>query len=224
MYIIAAVAVYAVEVIFALRMENRDFVPAMVFATWVLLVAGAAAINIIWMRKFLKRVEALTPILTVDKKPDRYIEENRKLLTDDISPRLKALIMSNIAMGYCEKNDFEKAKKTLLSLDDKKMYRKFRKIYYLELAYVYFFLGEFDYGLDIVDKHGEDIMSLKSDMDLEPFVSVIFIFKQIAERNYVKANEMLFVAEEKFSHACEGELKYLRECIGKYERKYGCQT
>lgn len=217
-YIIAMIAVYAAEIIIAFNAENKDFVAPMVFATWVAFVVGAAAYNCVWLNKFLKQVDALMPILTVEKNPDKYIAANREFLKENISPRLKAVIKSNIAMGYCEKNDFDTARKELMSIDSKKLYRKFKRIYYLELAYVNFFLGDYEAGLKIVNTYENIINELKGDSTYEPFVNVIYIFKYMAEKNYIKANELLFVTEERFSNI-NGEIKYLKDCIVKHEKE-----
>lgn len=136
----------------------------------------------------------------------------------NISPRLKAVIKSNIAMGYCEKNDFDTARKELMSIDSKKLYGKFKRIYYLELAYVNFFLGDYEAGLKIVNTYENIINELKGDSTYEPFVNVIYIFKYMAEKNYIKANELLFVTEERFSNI-NGEIKYLKDCIVKHEKE-----
>lgn len=217
-YIIAMIAVYAAEILIAFNIENKDFVAPMVFATWVTFVVGAAVYNCVWLNKFLKQVDALMPILTVEKNPDKYIAANREFLKENISPRLRAVIKSNIAMGYCEKNDFDTARKELMSIDSKKLYRKFKRIYYLELAYVNFFLGDYEAGLKIVNTYENIINELKGDSTYEPFVNVIYIFKYMAEKNYIKANELLFVTEERFSNI-NGEIKYLKDCIVKHEKE-----
>lgn len=40
----------------------------------------------------------------------------------------------------------------------------------------------------------------------------------MAEKNYIKANELLFVTEERFSNI-NGEIKYLKDCIVKHEKE-----
>lgn len=217
-YVLAAAAIYAVEIILAVNMENKDIVIPMVFATWIVLVSAAAVINIIWLKKFLKQIDDLGTILTVEKNPDKYIEANREFLQEDISPRLKAVIKSNMAMGYCEKNDFNTARKILLGIDMKKVYRNFRRLYYLELAYVNFFLGDYEAGLAIVNEYNDIINELKANKMYEPYVNVIYIFKYIAETEYVKANELLFITEQKFT-TINGEINYLKECIHRRERE-----
>ncbi len=217
-YILAILAVYAIELVLAVKLENKDIVLPMILITWVLFVGGAAVINCIWLKKFLKKLESLGTILTVEKNPDKYIDANKQLLDEKISPRLKAIIMSNIAMGYCEKNDFESARKTLISIDTKRLYKKFERIYFLELAYVNFFLEDYEKGLHIVKANEEKINELRNDSTFEPFVNVIYVFKYIAEKDFVKANELLFITEQRFNNI-DGEIKYLKLCINNNEKK-----
>lgn len=221
-YIITAAALFILEFILMAVIGNVMLVYNYFLAVWVPFVLAGVVYNCFWIKKFTKKLKDLSPILTEEKNPDKFIAANRELLKEYLTPGFRNVVISNIAIGYCEKKDFELARKELMTIEVKKLFGKFKKVYYMELAYVTFFLGDFESGLSIVKEHEQSINSLKKDPALEPCVSVINIFRYIAEKNYVKANEMLFVAEERFGQGdFEGEFKYLKECVGRHEREHG---
>ena len=88
-------------------------------------------------------------------------------------------------------------------------------------AYVFFYLEDYKQALFIMENYRRRFNQLKVNERIEPFVAVLNIFEQIARRNYEKANELLFVAEERWSGGeLEEDLKYIRKLLYKPSREF----
>ena len=205
------------------------FKPALMPAAfWILLAStgcgfflAAMIINVRWMRKYLKEIERLAVILTEEKNPDKYIAENEKRLEGKKSEPLRALLLCNIAAGYCEKREFGLAKDKLMQIRSERISGNCELMCFMYRAYVFFYLEDYRQALFIMENYRRRFNQLKVNERIEPFVAVLNIFEQIALRNYEKANELLFVAEERWGGGeLEEDLIYIRKLLYKPSREF----
>ena len=62
---------------------------------------------------------------------------------------------------------------------------------------------------------------MRNNIELEPFIAVLNIFRFIAEGNLEKANEVLFIAEQRWDADGENwDLKHLKRLINKPKREF----
>ncbi len=128
-------------------LKNRLNIPEKQFWTYyaifaVALAIGAYIINFIWQLSFLKKLMKISSLLYNDNNPDGYIEENEKLLKRVKSSYNRGRILMNISVGYCEKQDYRRAKEILLDIPEKHMKGIHKVLYYHNLCYYYFMLNE----------------------------------------------------------------------------------
>lgn len=164
----------------------------------VILVAVVMVVNIRWQMRFVKKLKGIEKILIEEQNPDKFIEENEKLLQSIKSDYNKAIININLSAGYCDKGDYEKAKEILLSTPVKKLTGLNEIIYYMNLAYVYFRLEEGDIALETLEKHNKDFLRLKDHTPLGGSIASLRIFEYIAHDEIPKAKDLLISSKEKW--------------------------
>lgn len=145
--------------------------------------------------RFMRRFNKLEKILVQDKNPQKFIEENRKLLTETSNPAYQAIIRLNMSNGYALLSNFEMSIKMLLEVDVKKaqMTPEHLANYYLNLAYYYFQLNDVENGSKVFETHQEAIKVAKTKKRLSNFYKTV-------ELEYLVLNGKESEAREKIAN------------------------
>lgn len=216
-------AVVMMTVFFLLVQLGYDFefILKSEIITAVIFAALSVIIYRIWIKMLLNKINSLESIIKVDKNYDKYIEENELILKCVRPERLRAMILMNISNACCEKRDYKMAARKLMEIDCEKLSGSYEVMCYLYRAYVFFYLGDYGSALYIMIKYGPKFDKLRNNKELEPFIAVLNIFRFIAEDNLEKANEILFIAEQRWdSNGENSDLKHLRRLINKPKREF----
>lgn len=151
------------------------------------IVAGFFIVNGLWYREFQKDFNALQPILTVEKDPDRYISEIEKLMVGKKSAVLKGMLSISLSAAYCQKNDYEEAKRQLLTVNEKKMHGINRIILSVDFAYVEFCLGNNEAAIACMEQHRRGIKDFENNDHLGGLIAILHIFALLAQGEWDKA-------------------------------------
>lgn len=161
---------------------------------WILgagVILLAIIINIICWINFSKKLQALLKMYSEEKNPQKFIDENKKLLEKTKFRSYKAMLKLNISAGYCNLKEFIKAKETLLSFDKKDLPGINRTIYDMNLAFVYFSTEESEKALEILEKNYQKIKSLQNVEATGGTVDLLMVLKYVALEDYQEAREIL---------------------------------
>jgi hypothetical protein len=80
-------------------------------------------INWLSQKSFQKKLNSLQAILITENNPDKYIDENTKLLETTKNLYNKSLIYINISAGHAVKKSYRKAKEALKNIPEKRTKR-----------------------------------------------------------------------------------------------------
>jgi len=164
-----------------------------------IIIVGAMGINITYQIKLMKKLKRFETILRDEENPDKFIEENESLLRTLKSDYNRALININLSAGYCDKGDYETAKKILLSIPLKHIKGINRVIYYMNLAYTYFRLEESQKALTILEQQKKALFDLEKHPLLGGHIISLRIFQYIAQNQLTDAQNLLTTAQNQWT-------------------------
>ena len=180
---------------------SKNIRNALFWFMFVIVILSWYIINQIWYKQFLKKVNALTPILEKENNPDKYIKENLELLHGKKSMQIIAILNLNICDAYCRKGDYEKAKESLMNIKESKIYGGLKILYLIDLAFVYFSLNENENAINILNTNRKNIEKWKENEHLGPPISIVMILELIANKQRDKAKELLQISQKKWSNS-----------------------
>ncbi len=165
-----------------------------VFGIYIAVVLIAIfVIDILFVSKLTKNVNALLPILNDENDPDRYLEQLTDLIGDAKSPLLKAVFCINSSVAYFDKGEYEKAREVLSKVNLKKVPLAHSLLYYLDMALICIHLEDYDTAMDIWEKKKHYFENLPDNTNIGSVVSDLRIFSLIREG---KKDEALAQIEE----------------------------
>ncbi|MEG0913574.1 MAG: hypothetical protein RSG53_08195 [Oscillospiraceae bacterium] len=184
--VMAAVALGVGRNVWAL---SDEFFYVLLALLLLVIVTAPLIVNHLWYLRFMRSVEALRPILTEQHNPDRYIEENKKLLQGRKSLLIRATLRINLCAGYCEKGDYKEAKCQLQAVQGEKTFGIIRMIYLADYAYVCFYLGENLEALAAMERNRQGLNDFQDSEQYGGLISILRIFARLAvnERDKAKA-------------------------------------
>ena len=172
-------------------------------------------------KALIDKINRLKPILNEERNPDKYILESEKLLDEVKTENERAIVLINISNAYCDKHEYKTAAEKLMEIDCDRLSDNYEVMCSLYRAYVFFYLGDYASTLYIMTKYERKFNKLRNNIELEPFIAVLNIFRFIAEGNLEKANEVLFIAEQRWDADGENwDLKHLKRLINKPKREF----
>ena len=148
-------------------------------------------VNIIWQVLFFRRIRALNRTFLQDGAVDFYIEENRKLLARVRHPYNRSLLLVNLAVGYSDRKEFHQALETLRGVSERHLKGKNRVVYFNNLAYFYFRLGQADNAIAILDAHEDEFRAFENDAFLGKHIALNRVYRLLAAGGKVEAKEIL---------------------------------
>lgn len=164
----------------------------------IIILVGAMGINIIWQVNLMKKLKSFEKYLKEEGNPDKFIEENEKLLQTMKSDYNRTIIKINLSAGYCDKEEYETAKNILLSEPIKQVKGINKVIYYINLAYIYFRLEENQKALSILEQQKKEFSDFEKNLSLGGHITVLKIFQNIAENQLEEAQNLLTIAKDKW--------------------------
>ena len=181
--------------------ENIFDIPRDVMRKAYLILGGLAivisvGVNVLWQKRFQKKIKALMPILYEDNNPDLFIEENEKLLATVKSPYNKAFLLLNISVGYSDKKDYQKAKDTLLQIPENGIKGINGVIYYIDLVYYNFKLMNMDEVISIMDKHQKEFKAFENHKIIGKHIRLNQVFYLKAKNQFEEADKLLSILEK----------------------------
>lgn len=169
-----------------------DTLRKVAFVSWLLLVAAASmVINIMWYRKFAKKIAGLNAILTEARDPDRYITEIEAILRETKAPQIRAALLLNLGAAYCDKGEYRAAQNLLMQVNPKKLGGINRAIYWADLAYTCFYLREDERALAILKKNEKEFTRLRNHTQIGGIFAVLEIFQALAAEDRAAAESLI---------------------------------
>lgn len=203
------------------QVTDKDFL-RMYFIFAPIFIFGVIMINLFFARKKYRALNALTPLAKTE--PKRYIEEAEKQLQIIKNPSVCEITKINIGAAYCNLEDYESAKEILENIDKKHLHMQNLLVYQLDLAYVYFNLGEEEKGIEIYEEISGRILPMVkkiTNKELNALIKINEVYylaakkdAEKAEQVYLESKELLMSAkEQKDIDKLEKRLKRLREQV-----------
>ncbi|MCJ7854891.1 hypothetical protein MUJ63_01095 [Lachnospiraceae bacterium NSJ-143] len=182
---------------------------------FILVVVSALAVYTLWARGFLKKVNAIQPLIKSD--PDRYIKEITELMDGIKSKQLISIKYINICAACCAKKDYLSAQKALAKVYPSKLRGFNRAVYAADMAYVLFYLGENDKAADVMETYRKQFSQLSENRQIGGIISTLNIFEKTAEGKWNEAEALLETAKSKWLGSdTEDDLTYLETLIAEH--------
>ena len=160
-------------------------------------VVLAVAVFIIFFKMpFSSKIKKINNEFINTNNAEKFIEENLKLFKSEKSKYNQALCCINISAGYCDMEDYEKAKITLLNAPYDALSGHNKTIYNINLAYIYFMLHENDKALEVAAKNRKAFSKLEGHPLLGGNIAAVNILSLIDQKEYKEARKLLQVARE----------------------------
>lgn len=202
-WIVAIVTVFLIGVAcIALGLSEEVFqIILTVYAT--VMVAAWFAVNMFYVVKLTKKVNALLPILYDENDPDRYLAELKGLIGDTKSAAFRSVYLINSAAAYCDKEEYNRAKGILLELEPRKIPRVNRLVYYLDLGLIHMHLNEDDEAMRIWTDNKAELEKCKDSDNMGTAISTLRIFSMLKEGRTQEGLEEIERARKKWIRARE---------------------
>ncbi|MDO4719829.1 MAG: hypothetical protein Q4A78_04130 [Peptostreptococcaceae bacterium] len=201
------------------QVTDQDFL-RMYFIFAPIFIFGVLMINLFFARKKYRALNALTPLAKTE--PKRYIEEAEKQLQIIKNPSVREIAKINIGAAYCNLEDYESAREIMENIDTRRLHIQNLFVYQLDLAYVYFNLGEEEKGIEVYEEFSGKILPMTKKIaskELNALLKINEVYYRAAKKDvekaeqvYLKSKELLMSAkEQKDIDKLEKRLKSLRE-------------
>ena len=164
----------------------------------VFLMLGSIGINYLWLWQFGKAMDALRPLLSQPQGPDRYICEMQTMLRGRRSGWLRAVLLTNIAVGHLAKEDYAKGKALLLQVNHKRLLGSNQTIYWADLALAYFYLGEDTQAMQLLHARAPQFSALRNHTTFGGLLAILSVFEQLALGNRAAATQLLEQARQRW--------------------------
>lgn len=174
----------------SLNLPNDLFMKSYIIIAPIIIIL-ALVINITWQIRFQKKIKNLLIILEEENDPDRFIYENNVLLKRVKHPYNIAIISINISAGYSAKKDYIKAKEVLLGIPFKGLKGANKVVYYINLAYYDFKLGEYEEAINVMDEHKNEFKLFEKNPILGKHIKLNTVFYLQAKSENEKAEILL---------------------------------
>lgn len=170
-------------------------------AIFLTAVAGTSiTIDLLWYRAFNRKVRATQSILLEERDPDRYISEISALMAGKRSPRIVGMLRICLATAYCEKRDYTAAKEQMLQANPRKLAGLSREVYWADLAYIHFYLGENAAALQILERRKLPFSKLTEHPHLGGLLAILGIFRLLAGGDRMGAGQLLEQARPRWEN------------------------
>ena len=163
-------------------------------------------INWLSQKSFQKKLNSLQAILITENNPDKYIEENTKLLETTKNLYNKSLIYINISAGHAVKKSYRKSKEALKNIPEKGLRGINRVVYFSNLAYYHFKLAETKEAIKIVEDNKKEFDLYQNHSLLGKHIKLNQVYYLKSKKDIDSARELL----EKLKNEYTDE-KYLQE-------------
>lgn len=153
------------------------------------ILIGAMLINIVYVRKLMKKFDALRPLVKED--PERYIQEVQTLLRTIKSPQIREVIKVNIGAAYGNMENYQKSIEVLETVQKKYLIGINRTVYDMNLAYMCFNAGKLEEGARLVKNIPSDFFERAKVDELKALIKINEIYTHIADQEEERAKKEL---------------------------------
>ncbi|MCR5388134.1 MAG: hypothetical protein K6E56_02675 [Lachnospiraceae bacterium] len=202
-WILAIVGAAIIGTVCAFAMVSPETLTVILWVYVIALVLVWLVINMTYVSKLAREVNALLPILRDENDPDRYLDELNNLIGDSKSKAFRSILCLNSSAAYCDKEDYETAKSFLLQLDPKSIPGVNRLVYYLNMALISIHLGDDDAAMDIWNGHKDEFEKYKDSEHFGPAISAVRFFSMIKENRKDDALAEIEKAKQKWTRPRE---------------------
>ncbi len=167
---------------------------------WVaapLIILGAVAINHVYFRKHIKKMNELQSILESGE-AEEFLQQVNAALPTLKSKYLINLYKLNSTAGYCDLKQFETAKNILEELKSETLRGLVKDVHALNLCAVYFYLGENEKAADVFENSKKQFDILCKTKTYGGNINVLKIFMLIYKNDLPAAKELLEQTRENY--------------------------
>ena len=169
---------------------------------WILapiVVIGAALINICYNLFYSDKIKKSVRLLDEGKVPE-YIESILKLLKSAKGQNLRKVLKLNLAAGYMEERQFEKAILMLEELSEKGLKGSaVNAVHRINLCLCYFETEQYDKAMKVYNENRVLIRKYENDGAYGGYIILLDIMAAIINEKYDLAGELLDKAKNKYT-------------------------
>ena len=171
-----------------------------VLIAFVAIIVGSILFNVLFMRKFQKRIYKQIALLEDGKQMEALLDM-QSMLEEAKRKKMKNIVRVcrlNITAALCDLKEYDKALEILKDLGKDNLKGNELFVYDLNLCACYFYLEKYEEGLDVYDGSYEVFQRFKDNPFYGGYVSVVTIWAMVALGEKEKAREMLENAKVKW--------------------------
>lgn len=203
--ILKPIALGALVGVILLIIQNIFKIPEAAFQKWVFIVfivllVGTVLFNILFVRKYQKRVHKQIALLEAGE-TEAALADMQDMMDMAHRKKLKNIervCRLNMTAALCDLKEYDKALELLESMDRDIFKGNEEFVYDLNLCACYFYVGKYEEGLDVYDRSYEVFQRFKDNPFYGGYVAVVTIWAMLALGEYDQARNMLAQAKEKW--------------------------
>ncbi|QHI71219.1 hypothetical protein [Aminipila terrae] len=161
-----------------------------------LAIVGAVIINIIFQMKFIKKLKIMTRQAKEQKNYDFLIKEMENLLKKYKSKQNRWFIKMTLCYGLAGKKEYTEGLEVLEEIEYKNIKGINRTVYYLNLVYFHFHLGNYEEVIKVTDDNSKELLQYKNNPQVAKHIAANSIYYHIAKGQYEVAGKLLKEAED----------------------------
>ena len=204
--ILKPMALGALVGVILLAIQNVFKIPEASFQKWVfitfaLILVGSLFINILFVRKYQKRIHKQIALLEAGNAQAALLDMQDMLEMAKVKKlkNIERVCRLNMTAALCDLKEYEKALELLESMDREKIKGNEEFVYDLNLCACYFYVGNYEKGLDVYDRSYTVFQRFKDNPFYGGYVAVVTIWAMLALKQYDKAHAMLEKAKIKWN-------------------------
>lgn len=169
---------------------------------WIMAIAvvlGAVLVNVLYNISYQRRMKKLIPLLEA-KRPQEYVAGVERLLETAKGENLKKILKMNLAAGYIDLKEFDRAIELLEGISDKGLVGSAVKtVYRLNLCTCYFQSGRGEQALKLYHDSQKVFEPQRNGKLYGGNIAILDMLAAIQSKEYVRAEQLLDEARQTWS-------------------------
>lgn len=172
-----------------------------VFLHWywiaaAVVVLGAALVNVLYNISYQRRMKKLVPLLEA-KRPQEYVNGVERLMQTAKGQSLRKILTMNLAAGYIDLKQFDKATELLEGISDKGLTGSAAKaVYRLNLCTCYFQSGQEEKALELYNDSQKIFEPQRNGKLYGGNIAILDMLAAIQSGQYSQAEQLLDKARQ----------------------------
>lgn len=170
---------------------------------WIMVptvLVGAVLVNIFYNLYYQKKMQKITELLK-EERPQEYLDGVKGLLARAKGRNLRNILQINLAAGYFEVGQYDKAIEVLEGLPEKQLAGAAAKVVCrLNLCMSYFYAAQYDKALALYQESQPLFAQYRSNQSCGGNIAALDILAALRQGRYDEAEQLLSAARQSWDH------------------------